>query len=134
MNNKLIFIFLDGFGLAPTNNFNPLSIANMPFTENLFKGKIILFSMAKKTSKKKAAKKELKKSKFSRKQKVEQREAWMRIPIAIVSGIILDIWGFFIFIFAIVQLILVLVEGKKEKELYENHQQYASIQEASKPD
>lgn len=47
----------------------------------------------------------------------EKREAWMRIPIFIISGIILEIWGFFIFCFAIVQLILVLINGRREKEL-----------------
>lgn len=57
------------------------------------------------------------KKKFTKKQKSERKEAWMRIPIAIVSGFILDVWGFFIFIFALVQLVLILVEGKKEKEL-----------------
>jgi len=47
----------------------------------------------------------------------EKREAWMRIPIFIVSGFILHIWGFFIFIFALVQFILILANDKKEKEL-----------------
>ena len=47
----------------------------------------------------------------------EKREAWMRIPIAIVSGFILDVWGFFIFCFALVQLVLILAKDKKEKEL-----------------
>jgi len=47
----------------------------------------------------------------------QKREAWMRIPIAIVSGFILDVWGFFICIFAIAQLIIILIEGKSNKEL-----------------
>jgi hypothetical protein len=47
----------------------------------------------------------------------KKKEVWMRIPIFIVSGIILHIWGFFIFIFALVQLILILAKNKKEKEL-----------------
>lgn len=47
----------------------------------------------------------------------ERKETWMRIPVAIVSGFILDVWGFFICIFALVQLILILVKEKKEKEL-----------------
>ena len=72
--------------------------------------------MAKKKPKKpKKENKEKKKS--TRKQELERREAWMRIPIFIVSGIILEVWGFFVFIFALVQLILVLVEGKKNKDL-----------------
>jgi len=57
------------------------------------------------------------KKKFSRKQEKERIEAWMRIPIAIVSGIILKVWGFFILCFAIAQLILILVEGKKNRNL-----------------
>lgn len=55
--------------------------------------------------------------KFTKKQESERKEAWMRIPIAIVSGFILYVWGFFIFIFAIVQLVLILIEGKKNKDL-----------------
>ena len=47
----------------------------------------------------------------------KRREIWMRIPVAIVSGIILKVWGFFILCFAIAQMVLILVEGKKEKEL-----------------
>jgi Domain of unknown function (DUF4389) len=47
----------------------------------------------------------------------EKKEAWMRIPLFIISGFILNIWGFFIFCFALVQLILILVKNKKEKEL-----------------
>lgn len=46
----------------------------------------------------------------------ERKEVWMRIPIFIVSGIILHVWGFFIFIFALVQLIITLIEDKKNKE------------------
>jgi uncharacterized protein YqhQ len=56
------------------------------------------------------------KKKFTKKQESERREAWLRIPIAIVSGFILEIWGFFVLIFSLVQLIMVLVEGKKNKD------------------
>ncbi len=64
------------------------------------------------------------KKKFSKKQKSERREAWMRIPIAIVSGFILEVWGFFIFCFAIAQLVIILVEGKKNKDLLKMSQVY----------
>lgn len=47
----------------------------------------------------------------------EKKEVWMRIPIFIVSGFILHVWGFFIAIFALVQFILILVEKKKNKEI-----------------
>jgi hypothetical protein len=49
--------------------------------------------------------------------KEEKREAWMRIPIFIVSGFILEVWGFFIFCFAIAQFVLILLKNQKEKEL-----------------
>jgi len=75
---------------------------------------------------KKQAKKGKEKKKFTKKQEGERKEAWMRIPICIVSGFILDIWGFFVFIFAIVQFILVLVEGKKNKELLDLCKNYVA--------
>jgi len=62
--------------------------------------------------------------KFSKKQKSERKEAWMRIPVAIVSGFILEVWGFFIFCFAIAQLVIILVEGKKNKDLLKMSQVY----------
>ena len=49
--------------------------------------------------------------------KKQRSEAWMRVPVFIVSGIILKVWGFFIFCFAIAQLVLILIEGKKNKDL-----------------
>ena len=63
------------------------------------------------------AKNKEEKKKFSKKQEGERKEAWMRIIVGIVSGFMLEVWGFFIFCFAIVQFILVLIEGKKNKEL-----------------
>ena len=54
--------------------------------------------------------------KFTKKQENERKEAWMRIPVCIVSGFILEVWGFFILIFSLVQLILVVIEGKRNKE------------------
>ncbi|MCX6746703.1 MAG: DUF4389 domain-containing protein [Candidatus Pacearchaeota archaeon] len=45
-----------------------------------------------------------------------KKEIWMRIPIFIVSGVILKVWGFFILIFALVQFILIFLEKKKEEE------------------
>jgi len=57
------------------------------------------------------------KKKFSKKQESERTEALMRIVVGIVSGVIFYVWGFFIFCFAIAQLVIVLVEGKKNKDL-----------------
>ena len=47
---------------------------------------------------------------------MNKKELWMRIPVFILSGIILHVWGFFVLIFSLAQLVLLLVEGKKEKE------------------
>jgi hypothetical protein len=46
-----------------------------------------------------------------------KRNIWMRIPVFIVSGMIVYVWGFFVLIFSLVQLILILTERKKEKEI-----------------
>jgi uncharacterized protein YqhQ len=51
------------------------------------------------------------------KEKVDIREVWMRIPIFIVSGFILYVWGFFVLCFALAQFILILIERKKNKDL-----------------
>jgi hypothetical protein len=45
-----------------------------------------------------------------------KKSVWMRIPIFIVSGAILYVWMFFTLIFSLVQLVLMLAEGRKEKE------------------
>jgi len=47
----------------------------------------------------------------------DKKDIWMRIPIFIVSGAILHVWAFFILIFSLVQLVLLLLGNKKEKEL-----------------
>jgi len=49
--------------------------------------------------------------------KISKRETWMRIPIFIVSGFILDVWGFFILCFCLAQFVIILVEKKKNNEL-----------------
>jgi hypothetical protein len=47
---------------------------------------------------------------------MNKKELWMRIPVFILSGVILYVWGFFVLIFSLAQLVLLLVKGKKEKE------------------
>jgi hypothetical protein len=47
---------------------------------------------------------------------MNKKELWMRIPVFILSGIILHVWGFFVLIFSLAQLVLLLIDGKKEKE------------------
>jgi len=44
-----------------------------------------------------------------------KRNIWMRIPVFFLSGIILYVWGFFILIFSLVQLVWLLINNKKEK-------------------
>jgi len=47
----------------------------------------------------------------------ERKEAWFRILVAIISGIILEIWGALIGILAIVNWIIVVFSGKRNKDL-----------------
>ena len=54
-----------------------------------------------------------------KKEEFERKEILMRIIVAIVSGIILEAWGAFIFVTCIVNWIYTLVAGKKLKEIAE---------------
>ena len=47
----------------------------------------------------------------------ERGEIFMRIVVAIVSGIILAVWRWFIIILAVVNLVYTLFAGKRLKEL-----------------
>ena len=47
----------------------------------------------------------------------ERKEAWFRIIVAIVSGIILAIWKYLTFVLAIVNWFIVIFSGKRNKEL-----------------
>ena len=49
----------------------------------------------------------------------ERLEILMRIFVAIVSGIILGVWGWFIFILGIINWIFTLFAGRRLKELAE---------------
>ncbi|MBA7609771.1 hypothetical protein ES703_16965 [subsurface metagenome] len=49
----------------------------------------------------------------------ERTEVWMRIVVAIVSGIVLDVWWCFIFILIIINWFYTLFAGKRLKELAE---------------
>ena len=49
----------------------------------------------------------------------ERKEGWMRIPVLIVSGIILDIWFALVQILAIVHWFIVIIGGKRNKKLAE---------------
>jgi len=47
----------------------------------------------------------------------EKKEAGFRIVVAIVSGIILCVWRYIIFVLAIVNFFIVLTNGKKNKQM-----------------
>ena len=47
----------------------------------------------------------------------ERKEAWMRIIVAIVSGIVLGAWQYFIFVLAIINWIYAIFSGKRLEEL-----------------
>lgn len=49
----------------------------------------------------------------------ERTEILLRIPIAIVSGIVLAVWRYFILIIGIINWIYTLFSGKRMKELAE---------------
>jgi len=51
--------------------------------------------------------------------KSERKEAWFRIIVAIVSGIILNVWKILIIILGIINWFIVVFSGKRNRELAE---------------
>ena len=51
--------------------------------------------------------------------KKSKGEAWMRIPIGIVSGVIIYIWAYLILVFFIINLVYKIFTGKRIDELAE---------------
>lgn len=49
----------------------------------------------------------------------ERCEAWMRIPVLIVSGLILSVWRYLIYVFALVNFISSIFSGKRIKDISE---------------
>ena len=49
----------------------------------------------------------------------ERKEAWMRIIVAIITGIILGIWGYLIAIIGIINWLITVFTGKRNKDLAE---------------
>ncbi len=47
----------------------------------------------------------------------ERKEAWFRIIVAIITGIILAVWRYLVFVFAIVNWFVVIFTGKRNMEL-----------------
>lgn len=51
--------------------------------------------------------------------KNERPEAWMRIVVGIVTGIILGVWRYFIVVLVILHFIYAIFSGKRNKEFAE---------------
>ena len=51
------------------------------------------------------------------KKKSERKEAWMRIVVLIVSGIILGVWKVFVQVLAVIHWIYAVFSGKRMKSL-----------------
>ena len=49
----------------------------------------------------------------------ERKEAWFRIIVAIISGIILAVWKVLIVMFTVLNWIIVVFSGKRNKSLAE---------------
>lgn len=49
----------------------------------------------------------------------ERKEAWFRIIVLVISGIILALWRYLILILAIVNWLIVVFSGKRKKEIAE---------------
>ena len=56
-------------------------------------------------------------SKQGKEKKTERKEALMRIVVLIVSGIILGVWQYLIFLFGVVNFFYTLFSGKRHQEL-----------------
>lgn len=51
--------------------------------------------------------------------KSERKEAWMRVLVAIVSGIIIKFWGIVIAIIGMINWLIIVFSGKRNKSLAE---------------
>lgn len=49
--------------------------------------------------------------------KKERKEAWMRILIAIISGVILKLWGVLIFVVAVINWLIAVFTSKRNRRL-----------------
>lgn len=54
-----------------------------------------------------------------RKMKKERKEAWMRIIVLIVSGIVLGVWRYFIIVLGIINFFYAVFKAKRMKNLAE---------------
>lgn len=53
------------------------------------------------------------------KESIERKEGWMRIVVGIVSGIIIGVWRYLIYVLAILHFFYVIFTGKRNKEFAE---------------
>ena len=51
------------------------------------------------------------------KKKSGRGEVWMRIPVLIISGIILSVWKWLIYLFILINFVYGIFSGKKIKEI-----------------
>lgn len=56
-------------------------------------------------------------SKEEKKLKKERQEAWMRIPVGIVSGIVIYVWAYLIAVFFLINFFYKIFTGKRLDEL-----------------
>jgi len=47
----------------------------------------------------------------------ERQEAWFRIVVGIISGIILGVWRYLIFVLTILNWLITLFSGKRNKDM-----------------
>lgn len=61
----------------------------------------------------------MKKSVKLKKESVEKREAWFRILVLIISGIILMVWKWLIVILIVLNWLITVIYGKRSKKMAE---------------
>lgn len=49
--------------------------------------------------------------------KSERKEGWFRIIVAIISGIVLEVWGYLTGVLALINWFITIFSGKRNKEL-----------------
>lgn len=49
----------------------------------------------------------------------ERKEAWMKVVVGIVSGIVLGVWRYFIIVITIIHWFFAVFTGKRKKEFAE---------------
>lgn len=47
----------------------------------------------------------------------ERKEGWFRIIVAIISGIVLHFWGMIVFILSVLNWLVVIFSGKRNRDL-----------------